>query len=455
MTLAVSDAALAQSSVWDRPLRPVQPAAATQSVATPQYDWGDIRADWTSTDASRRQRQTVASPVATAQPPVVQAAPAPARPAGDVGAFSIRQVDWQADTSPPAQPPRNATSSAAALRFPAPESIIRSGLASSQGEPLTAASVLRGAAPRTPAPPPAGSGLWSQEVVHADTSSDWSATRDLRPFPPDQIRQAATIEEPAYSLFDHPPNYHTEWERERDIRQPYGSDFHLTQTQLQGGQAGPGGYSLQGGFQSQDRYAEARQPLIAAPAPPYDPRPWPEAATSAEPVANLDGLDGIAKPYSPGQVPYRPAPMNEIRPTRDYRSEQVTLCPDPNGRCPEILPLPETLERYERDFAHLDYYWAPSNVFYNPLYFEDPSLERNGHTWGPLLQPFASVTRASLQLAFLPYQMTLDPPCRRVYPLGFYEPGDCAPKLIPAVPLNARAGAVMGATWTGAAFIFP
>ena len=43
------------------------------------------------------------------------------------------------------------------------------------------------------------------------------------------------------------------------------------------------------------------------------------------------------------------------------------------------------------------------------------------------------------QLLGLPYQMTIDPMWKKMYPLGYYRPGECAPKLHYQVPWNTRA----------------
>ncbi len=110
---------------------------------------------------------------------------------------------------------------------------------------------------------------------------------------------------------------------------------------------------------------------------------------------------------------------------------------------------------HPREFPDTMYAWEPANFYNYPLYFEDPALERYGHTRHPLVQPFASVARFGTQLVMLPYQMTIDPPSREVYALGWYRPGDCAPKLKYQVPLNAEAAAVEVGVWTGLFFLVP
>ena len=99
--------------------------------------------------------------------------------------------------------------------------------------------------------------------------------------------------------------------------------------------------------------------------------------------------------------------------------------------------------------------WAPTNLAHNPLYFEDPALERYGHTYHPLIQPFASSGRFATQLVGLPYQMTLHPVHSMEYTLGWYRPGDFAPKKHYQIPFNEEATLMQIATIAGLLLIFP
>ena len=161
--------------------------------------------------------------------------------------------------------------------------------------------------------------------------------------------------------------------------------------------------------------------------------------------------------------------ITEIRPFASYDPDPDpddpcrNLCPRPPGcppagedeepLCPVEQPLSTDLFA-GRAMAPVRYRWAASNIAYNPLYFEDVGLERYGHHAGAL-QPFLSVGRFGTQLIGLPYQMALDHPHKCVYPLGYYRPGDCAPKLHYQIPLNARAALVQAAAVSGIALIIP
>ena len=99
--------------------------------------------------------------------------------------------------------------------------------------------------------------------------------------------------------------------------------------------------------------------------------------------------------------------------------------------------------------------WAPTNLYHYPLYFEDPSLERYGHAYHPIVQPFASYGRFATQLVGLPYQMALHPVNSKQYTLGYYRPGECAPKKHYQIPFNEEATIVEVATIIGFILIFP
>ncbi len=108
-----------------------------------------------------------------------------------------------------------------------------------------------------------------------------------------------------------------------------------------------------------------------------------------------------------------------------------------------------------RNFPEVTLPWtAPESKFY-PLYFQDPALERYGHTHHPLLQPVVSSARFSAQLVMMPYQLTMVHPWELHSPLGWYRPGDVVPKLRYPFPWNAKAAAVEAAAVTGFIYLIP
>jgi hypothetical protein len=144
----------------------------------------------------------------------------------------------------------------------------------------------------------------------------------------------------------------------------------------------------------------------------------------------------------------------------DIRTIKPTLSYALKGIRKEDLPsdFDERLEAGEyiaRQTSPTVLQWAPSNMWYYPLYFEDPALERYGHSYHPLVQPFASTGRFATQLAGLPYQMALHPVCSKEYPLGYYRPGEPAPKKFYQIPFNEEATLLEVATIAGLILIIP
>lgn len=99
--------------------------------------------------------------------------------------------------------------------------------------------------------------------------------------------------------------------------------------------------------------------------------------------------------------------------------------------------------------------WKASGVCHKPLYFEEVQLERYGHTAGPILQPALSGAHFFLNIAALPYKMGINPPNECRYPLGYYRPGNCAPWLIPPIPLSVRSALQTAGFYTGGVYMIP
>jgi len=60
-----------------------------------------------------------------------------------------------------------------------------------------------------------------------------------------------------------------------------------------------------------------------------------------------------------------------------------------------------------RNFPDMGVCWTAPHTKYYPLYFEDPALERYGHTHHNLIQPIISSARMSGQLVMMPYQLAM------------------------------------------------
>ncbi|MBA3312710.1 MAG: hypothetical protein M3552_11840 [Planctomycetota bacterium] len=201
---------------------------------------------------------------------------------------------------------------------------------------------------------------------------------------------------------------------------------------------------------------------------PYEEPLAPIPMDEADPDGSIDPtVMPVAK------TPAELRKINDILPYFDYEPDPdvddpcLYLCPRPDGlpckqygegeyvpACPDEVALGDG-PFVPRMMPPSVFAWTASNISYNPLYFEDVQLERYGHTYGECVQPFVSLGKFSAQLIGLPYQMALDPPCKEVYPLGYYRPGEPAPKLFYQVPLNAKAAVIAAGVYTGIGVVLP
>jgi hypothetical protein len=127
--------------------------------------------------------------------------------------------------------------------------------------------------------------------------------------------------------------------------------------------------------------------------------------------------------------------------------------PEP-GDFPQECPLAG--DPYEpRNFATTDFTWKASALCHKPLYFEQPQMERYGHTFGPVIQPIFSGAHFFVSVVLLPYKMGVEPPLECVYALGWYRPGSCAPRTVGPIPLSARGALAELGVGTGLNYLFP
>ncbi|MFV0446264.1 MAG: hypothetical protein ACK5Q5_22045 [Planctomycetaceae bacterium] len=420
--LATAGSLLAQSGAGSRS------STLPGTYRTAQYEvsqsdaasvWSEYRVGWTALDEQGRTVRTAPTAINVTPP-----RPAPTQPQSMRAYEPARPYDVAA-TQPPHREYQDGYQSYPVSQqraVPLPAAIIQRGLqAGTTSAPATAADFLRHRTADPPMPTTAG-GIARR--TGPGTPLNGSPTSMVRPFPIEPIDYVPHQEERAYRLFEVPGESSATSSSGRELAALW------ERAQLTAGGVAPvSGKEIQ-------------------------PTPVDAAGTHVGRVM-LDGLDAVSTGATEQPPGYQPTPLAAIRPCREYSPGGVETANGQPLRHPDVVRLPENWDMVERSFPHLDYMWMPSNVFYNPLYFEDPALERYGHSHGPLLQPIASVSRFGVQLIGLPYQMALDPPHRRVYPLGFFRPGDCAPAQVPNIPLNAEAAAKAGAVYTGLIFAFP
>jgi hypothetical protein len=222
------------------------------------------------------------------------------------------------------------------------------------------------------------------------------------------------------------------------------------------------------------------EPTVSQPAqPPADEAPPPPPPKPAQPAPAVQPaemeLPPPPKPQLPEPAPREPAPREELPPADPLAAPSGMPAPIPQelplasvsmGIAPRTgrLPLdraPEWVERKAAEsylFAQVGvvYYWDAPNFCYQPLYFEQPNVERLGYSRCAALQPAISGIHFFAQTLALPYQMTVHPYRRDcIYPLGHYRPGNPAPYRLIYPEWDAKAAAVQAAATTGLIFVLP
>lgn len=117
-----------------------------------------------------------------------------------------------------------------------------------------------------------------------------------------------------------------------------------------------------------------------------------------------------------------------------------------------LLPQTDVLPKA---WTPLSMTWKASNLCHSPLYFEDVNLERYGHTRGPLVEPFVQSAHFFGGVLVLPYKMGVHSPKECIYSLGYYRPGNCAPWIVPPVPISVRGALNQTAVMVGGAWLIP
>ncbi len=147
--------------------------------------------------------------------------------------------------------------------------------------------------------------------------------------------------------------------------------------------------------------------------------------------------------------------ITDIQPLPEERAEPAGTRPIPEQDPKSYVQIGGRNQFTPRSFPEFTYSFEATNVFSNPLYFEDAPLERYGHRLPGLIQPIASVARFGTQVVFMPYQMTVKPLNTKIYPLGWYTPGDCVPYRLYKPGYNLKAAAVQTATILGFSYALP
>ena len=143
---------------------------------------------------------------------------------------------------------------------------------------------------------------------------------------------------------------------------------------------------------------------------------------------------------------------------RDRELDDIDLSIARTGEAGRDFPFSCPVDQSEnetRQWAMTHFNWTASSLCHKPLYFEQADLERYGHSMGPVMQPIGSAAHFFLTVPVLPYKMGLKTPNECVYPLGHYRPGNCAPYLVPPIPLSLRAATFQAGATVGAILLIP
>ena len=187
----------------------------------------------------------------------------------------------------------------------------------------------------------------------------------------------------------------------------------------------------------------ALPPEIKRPAMPPGMNKSDKGAKVEVPLLEQQWADSIVQD---DKCPEKPnlKPISEV--TSDIKA--------PEGPLPHSCPLKED-EYRNRDWGCTVFTWKASGACHKPLYFDENSLERYGHSWGPYIQPVISQAHFFVTVPLMPYKMGVEPPRECLYSLGYYRPGSCAPHKLDPLPLSIRAAAVQTAAVLGGVYLLP
>jgi hypothetical protein len=151
-------------------------------------------------------------------------------------------------------------------------------------------------------------------------------------------------------------------------------------------------------------------------------------ATVAKGVVNLSPSDPALKPPADDRGPISVGPLR----TPDIGVAGIGTGIHPEDVTLNRMPAPQALPTGETRAGSWNLSskaWVPGGFCHQPLYFEDPMLERHGHERWTCLQPMISGFRFFGTFPTLPYLVTLRHPLEEIHTLGAYRPGSPAPLL--------------------------
>ncbi|MGC8641218.1 MAG: hypothetical protein ACP5XB_15230 [Isosphaeraceae bacterium] len=219
---------------------------------------------------------------------------------------------------------------------------------------------------------------------------------------------------------------------------------------------------LPGSIEAQTRIPERKNPPTSL---------SPDLQRSVEEVARKqtseenDYIRRLSQPSTPS--------MNVIGVEKTPTQVDISRAPSPSEARPiRAIPVPEDwVPLARREWSPSRKYWAAAATCHMPLYFQDPMLERYGHSvetyFGPtgryltypvddpkqstqrnqIIQTPFSIGRFAFQILTWPYALIVDPPWEAQYDLGYWRPGDRIPTDLYYQPLTGTGPPLRGRSY--------
>jgi hypothetical protein len=197
----------------------------------------------------------------------------------------------------------------------------------------------------------------------------------------------------------------------------------------------------------------------------------PELQREVEEVARMQEEKLRRSQEAPAPMP--PPGVGEMglpTPTQTQTQVDISRAPSPAEARPiRAIPVPDDwVPLPRREWSPQRKYWAAAATCHLPLYFQDPMLERYGHSvetyFGPagrymtypvdkptestqrnqMVQPFFSAGLFAWHIITWPYALIVDPPWEAQYDLGYWRPGDRIPTDLYYQPLHGTGPPLRG-----------
>ena len=211
---------------------------------------------------------------------------------------------------------------------------------------------------------------------------------------------------------------------------------------------------------------------------PDFPSDGPAPSTDRRMAASAQAPAAKRPPVEPQIEGVPRAPREEEKvPKRTLEEELAAVREDLRGRCPksdDVTPLaniklnprpkegtlPPECSLGQKEFpgrcwGPITYTWTAAALCHKPLLFEEAQLERYGHCFRPVVQPFASAAHFFVSVPAIPYIIGVEPWNECIYTLGYYRPGSCAPYTLDPLPISIRAALAEAGVVTGMVAILP